>query len=93
MAKHIAGGKITDTHSSIIDAAIPLVKLIQKQPEVSKIVLGPITQGLRPAPHRIKVKPITGGINITVRGSATKQELYVYTSNPPVTEETAKTLF
>ena len=44
MAKHKTGGKITTSHTSIIDAALPVVEAAEKLPEVTKISLGIIKQ-------------------------------------------------
>jgi len=39
---HIAGDTIADSHTTVIEAAAPLVKQLQRISNVSKIVLGPI---------------------------------------------------
>ena len=44
MAKHKSGGKITANHSSLIDAAFPIVEAAEKLPEVNKIDIAGIYQ-------------------------------------------------
>ena len=87
MAKHKSGGKITASHSSIIDAAVPVVEAAEKLPEVTKISLGIIKQvGKGRRQRRVKFLPITGGWKLTVRGSATVQEIFIYTGQPANTK-------
>jgi hypothetical protein len=82
MPAHKTGKKITTSHTSIIDAAVPLVEAAERLPEVTKISLGMIKQvGKSRGQHRIKFLPIFGGWKITVRGSSTVQEIYIYTEN------------
>ena len=82
MPTHKTGRKITTSHTSIIDAAIPVVKAAERLPDVSKISLGIIKQvGKSRGQHRLKFQPIVGGWKITVRGSSTVQEIYVYTED------------
>jgi hypothetical protein len=87
MPAHKTGKKITTSHTSIIDAAIPVVEAAEKLPEVTKISLGIIKQvGKSRGQHRVKFQPIVGGWKITVRGSSTVQEIYVYTENATSTK-------
>ena len=82
MPTHKTGKKITASHTSIIDAAFPVVAAAEKLPQVTKISLGIIKQvGKSRGQHRIKLLPIFGGWKITVRGSSTVQEIYVYTDD------------
>jgi hypothetical protein len=94
MPRHKAGKKITTSHTSIIDAALPLVEAAERLPEVTKISLGIIKQvGKSRGQHRIKFLPITGGWRITVRGSATVQEIYVYTEESESTKRSLEAEF
>ena len=94
MPNHRSGGKITASHSSIIDAALPVVAAAEKLPEVSKISLGVIKQvGKSGRRRRIKFLPITGGWKLTVRGSATVQEIFVYTAEAASTKTFLETEF
>ena len=94
MPNHKSGGKITASHTTIIDAARPIVEAAEKLPEVTKISLGIIKQvgksGMR---RRIKFLPITGGWKLTVRGSASVQEIYVYTGEATSTKTSLETEF
>lgn len=90
---HLAGGKISSSHTTVIDAAIELVKTADKLEEVSKIVLGMITPGLGVGRHVIKFLPIMRGLKVVVRGTNSKQELFIYTSNPVRTESALREMF
>jgi len=94
MAKHKSGGKITANHSSLIDAAFPVVEAAEKLPEVSKISLGFIkTTGKSRGIIRMKFSPIGGGWKITVRGSSTVQEIFIYTSDADETKTLLQSRF
>ena len=81
----ISGGKVNRSHSTAIDAAIPIVRAAQKFPEVSKISLGIIKQIGKGLPN-LKFTPINGGIKLVIRGSVCLQEIFVYTHDPRETE-------
>ncbi|MDQ3099045.1 MAG: DUF2103 domain-containing protein [bacterium] len=87
MPKHAVGGKINHSHTTIIDAVQKVLVLTDKLPEVSKISLGKITAGLPTGIHRLKCIPITGGLRVEIRGTSSKQQIFVYTSNPKKTEK------
>lgn len=94
MPSHKTGKKITSNHTSIIDAAFPVVESAERLSEVTKISLGVIKQvGKSRGQHRIKFLPIVGGWKITVRGSSTVQEIYVYTEDPPGTKTALEARF
>lgn len=93
MTKHIAGGKISRSHTTIIDAAKKVVLKAEKLPEVNKISLGKITAGLPVGSHRIKCIPITGGLRAEIRGTSSKQQIYIYTSDYLSTEQALQGLF
>ena len=78
MPKHKAGKKFSKSHTTIIDAAIPIINQLEKQPEVTKIVLGIIKAGLRPAPQRTKITPIQNGLKLQIRGTNSVQTIFVY---------------
>ncbi|MBN1525506.1 MAG: hypothetical protein JW904_13575 [Spirochaetales bacterium] len=84
MGNHRAGGKITRSHTTLIDHAARIVDAIHDRPEVTKISLGMISNIGRGKPG-IKFLPITGGFKLVVRGNISKQELFVYTKDPEVT--------
>jgi len=81
---HRAGGKLTSSHTTLIDAAVPLVDLLQEREEVTKISLGMIKNIGKGNPG-LKFHPITGGWRVVVRGNVSLQEFVVYTTNPVAT--------
>lgn len=83
---HLSGGKVTRAHTTAIAEAGQVVKAADRLPEVSKIVLGVITQGLPRGQARVKCLPITGGLRVEVRGASSKQQIFVYTSDAIQTE-------
>ena len=85
MSLHRAGGKFTKSHTTLIDAAIPIVDRASDMPEVTKISLGEIRtigKGLR----GVKFHPINGGWRLVVRGNTTIQDIYIYTGSPEKTK-------
>jgi hypothetical protein len=81
MPLHRAGGKLTSAHTTLIDAAVPVVDFLQTCSSVSKISLGLIKNIGKGAPG-MKFHPVVGGWKITVRGNVSLQELVVYTTEP-----------
>lgn len=84
---HKAGGKITRSHTTIIDLALPIISFIEKQPDVSKIGLG-IIKSLKVGDPRLKYLPITGGFKLIIRGRVSIQEFYVYTKEVKSLQDT-----
>ena len=77
------GKKSGGTHTTLIDAAEPLIKAAEKLPEVTKIVLGFI----KPTPgkhgkRRVKFAITRSGLLMTVRGNTSVQEIHIYTDSP-----------
>ena len=83
MPLHRAGGKLTRSHTTVIDAVAPLVDLLQECQEVSKISLGMI-KNIGKGQTGLKFHPVTGGWRVVVRGNTSLQELVVYTPEPEV---------
>jgi hypothetical protein len=81
MCAHFAGKKFSKRHTTIIDAAIPLIKFAEKNSSINKIILG-IIKPTRQGTHRIKLLLIKGGIKATVRGGIYVQEIFFYTKTP-----------
>lgn len=81
MALHRAGGKLTRSHTTVIDAVAPVVDLLQTTESVSKISLGIIKQ-IGKGPQGIKFHTITGGLRLVIRGNTSLQEIMVYTTDP-----------
>jgi len=81
MPLHRAGGKLTRNHTTLIDAAAPVVDFLQECDVVSKISLGIIKNIGKGAPG-LKFHPVTGGWRVVVRGNVSLQEIVVYTEEP-----------
>jgi hypothetical protein len=58
------------------------VKFGEKSPLVTKIVLGVIVGGLRPAPLKLKYFKRLACIELHVRGGIAKQVLFFFTKDP-----------
>ena len=85
MPAHRAGGKLTRSHTTLIDAAVPVVDLLQDRPEVSKISLG-LIKNIGKGSTGLKFHVAVGGWRVVVRGSTSLQEIVVYTSDPARTK-------
>lgn len=86
---HLAGGKFSGSHSTIIEAAIPVAKAAAKLACVSKIALGVIKRIKgRAVAKRLKITELDAGLLVTVRGSKSIQELYIYTNDRERTTQT-----
>lgn len=81
MPLHRAGGKLTRSHTTLIDAAAVLVDHLQDRDDVSKISLGIIKNIGKGAPG-LKFHAVVGGWKVVVRGNCSLQEMVVYTSEP-----------
>ncbi len=65
------------------------VSLAQKEPDITKIILGIVKSVSGGKPH-LKFNPIPAGFVVKVRGLGDVQELFIYTKNadmPRVLEE------
>jgi len=62
-------------HTTLIEAAVPVVKLLERHGRVSR---GMIEGGIRARSHAIKVMPLPGGLRVTVVSKGSRQELHVY---------------
>lgn len=79
---HLAGGKYSSSHTTVIDAAIPIAKAAAKLDCVSKIVLGVIKSiGGRAVANRLKIVDVEAGLLVTVRGTKSVQTIYIYTTD------------
>ena len=63
------------THTTIIEAARPVVKLLEKKGRVSR---GVITAGVGARVQSIKVSPLAGALRVMVVSKGSRQELHVY---------------
>jgi hypothetical protein len=85
----LAGNKVSASHSTIIEGATKIFKIAKERPEFRKVVLG-VIEHVGPGPRRIKFKPILAGLQMTVRGNTAKQEFYIYTNHPQLTQSELK---
>ena len=76
---HAAGKKIGKRHTTIIDAAAPVIKQARRMEEVDKVVLGTIKTGVRPGKIRLKCVDLPAGLKVTIRGNTAVQTVYLYT--------------
>jgi hypothetical protein len=83
---HKSGGKLTRSHTTIIDIAVPVITWIEKDSLVNKISLGIIKKVTVGTP-RIKFLPITGGFKMVIRGRISIQEFFIYTKEPDSTQK------
>lgn len=75
-----AGEKISDSHQSIIENAIPVIRELKKEDYVDKIVIGKIRNVSSRHPKLITA--LTGtSIRLTVKARGEIQEFYVIGSN------------
>jgi len=80
---HIQGRKKGGNHTTIIDAAIDVVKYVQSLEQVSRVSPRFIQSGLKGSvKHRIKITMEQGSLLLKVRGGISFQEIRVYTSYP-----------
>jgi len=78
---HIAGKGVSKQHSTVIEAALPVVKFLQKVSEVSNISLGRLDVHLPTTGWRIKITEMRGGMKLQVRGTSSIQQLMIYTTD------------
>ena len=87
---HKQGGKITGSHTTVIPAVEKLVDFLQKNSEVDKISIGFIKQGIKSGKHAIKIMETKSGLLLKIRGSASIQEIRIYTKNTKSVEDSIK---
>lgn len=77
---HRQGGKVQGRHTTIIPAAEKIVDLLSKNSEVKKITAGFIKHGIKSGKHAIKITDLESGLLLKIRGTASIQEIRVYTN-------------
>src|ERR1700704_6768646 len=77
----LKGSKLTRSHTTVIEAAIPAVTAAKESASVSKIVIGVIKPTKTGQPH-IKFTPIQAGLRMQVRGNSAVQIFFIYTDRP-----------
>ena len=87
----LRGSKLTRSHTTVIEAAIPAVQAAKECAHVSKIVIGAIEPTKHGSPH-LKFTPVQAGLRMRVRGNTAVQTFFVYTDRPEdvIREITAK---
>lgn len=78
---HRSGKKMGKRHTTLIDAAVPVVDYLLKHSHVTKVLAGHITVRLKTAPHRLKIMEESGCLLLKVRGTASIQEIRVFSQN------------
>ena len=81
-------GKTTRNHTTVIPAGEKVVKWLNKHELVKRISLGMITQ-VRNGRQAIRIKVVSGGIEVRGRGASTFQVIRVYSNQ---TEQVAREL-
>ncbi|MEY2820942.1 MAG: hypothetical protein RJA37_615 [Verrucomicrobiota bacterium] len=67
------------THTTVIEAAVPVVRLLEARGRVSR---GMIEAGIGARARSVKVRPLPGGLRVTVVSKGSRQELHVYGITP-----------
>ena len=77
------GEKSAGSHTTLIEAAKPLIKRAEGLPGVRKIALGfiKVTPGSR-GRRGMKFTVLSGVLKVTVRGNTSVQEIWIYTDSP-----------
>lgn len=79
---HLAGGKYTGSHTTVIPTARIVCDIANACPDVQKISLGFIKTGLKAnGVQSVKIIDDNGNILLVVKGNTSAQQIRVYTSN------------
>lgn len=85
----LVSNKISGSHTTKIEVAESVIESAGKLDCVSKIILGVIKHIKSPPVGKsIKINDIPAGIRVKVRGPKSVQELFIYTSDRPLTTTT-----
>lgn len=87
----LKGPKFNGRHTTLIDAAVPVVVQLRDDPRVTKIIIGVIT-ARRGKTTTIKAVPINAGLKLTIAAPRNVQELYAYTTDPDGVKATLEAL-
>jgi hypothetical protein len=63
------------SHTTVIEAAVPVVRLLEARGRVSR---GMIEAGIGARGRAVKVRPLPGGLRVTVVSKGSRQELHAY---------------
>ncbi len=75
----LRGPKFNGRHTTLIDAAVPVVVRLRDDPRVTKIIIG-VIKSRRGNTTTLKATPIPAGLRITVSAPRYVQELIAYTA-------------
>lgn len=89
---HLSGKKVGSKHSTVIDEIYKLLVYLNKTDIVSKIVPGEI-KVIRQGPKRIKLKEISAGWELMVRGINVRQKVYIYTQDKYLIKKVIENFF
>ncbi len=64
-------------HTTAIEGLAPILRLLARHPEI-EVSYGRITTGLPAGRHLLKIKQLSGGVEVIFRGTRTKQVLHLY---------------
>lgn len=80
---HANGGKIRGTHTTLIDLASDVVRIVNPIPTVTGISLGFIQagKGLSRGTRKVKIAKSSSGVLLTVRQSSSVQELRLFVTD------------
>jgi hypothetical protein len=88
----LRGPKFNGKHTTLIDAAYPVVELLRDDSRVTKIVIG-VIKPRRGNGQSIKAVTIEAGLRLMVSGPSSVQQFYAYTIDPEGVKVTLEQLF
>lgn len=79
---HVAGGKFTSSHTTVIPFAKEVLKAIERLPLVEKISLGVIHPKLKSTnDRRVKIQKDRSSVILKIRDTSSLQEVRIYSSS------------
>lgn len=90
---HRAGRKMGGKHTTVIDAAKPIVDYFLKHPDVNSVVAGKLQMGIKAGAQRLKITEQSGCLFLKVRGSASIQEIRVFSKKIDQVKKDAEVKF
>lgn len=92
-AKRIRHGKISSAHTTLIEAAVPLVRSVIDREDVRKVSPGFIVGNvgkLQRFRATVKSVVVVGGVKLTVRAQSSVQEIFMYCEHPSDIQESIR---
>ncbi|EKD79682.1 MAG: hypothetical protein ACD_41C00003G0001 [uncultured bacterium] len=91
MAKdHVKSGKISSTHTTFIEAAVPIIKQVVQQEVVRRVTPGFIKSGLDTLKNysaSVKISIAPDYVRLLIRAKISVQEIHIYTADAQATSE------